>query len=165
SVEYLLKSCDSVHLFYLPGNHDRVTSLFLCRELKAYFRHCERVTVDVSPSTRKYIHWGRNLIGFTHGDGLKGPATLPVVMATERAREWAESSCREWHLGHLHTSRKFVTRDADEHQGVIMRWMSALSGTDSWHHDNAFIGNRRAAEVYLYDKSTGYLGHFVAGAE
>ena len=165
SVDYLLKHCDHVHLFYLPGNHDRVTSLFLCRELSAYFRHCERVTVDCSPVTRKYLHWGRNLIGFTHGDGLRSPQSLPIVMATEKPQEWAASVCREWHLGHLHTSRKFTTKDVDEHAGVAMRWMSALSGSDAWHHDSGYVGNRKAAECYLYDRINGYTGHFVSGGE
>jgi len=164
-IERLISTSSHVHLIYVPGNHDRVTSLFLCRELAAYFRRCGRVTVDCSPSTRKYIHWQKNLIGFTHGDALRSPQSLPVVMATERPREWADSVCREWHLGHLHTSRRFTTKDVNENAGVVMRWMSALSGTDSWHYDSGLVGNRRAAEVYLYSGRRGYTGHFVADGE
>lgn len=164
-VEYLLQHADEVHGLFLPGNHDRLTSYFACRELAAYFRNEPRVSIDCGPTSRKYIHYGRNLIGFTHGDGLRDPKSLPLVMASERPQEWAASVCREWHLGHLHTSKKFSTRDTDEYVGVQMRWMSALSGTDAWHYDNGYVGNRRAAEVYLYDKDLGYKGHFIAGGE
>lgn len=165
AIEYLLNHCDEIEVLYVGGNHDRLTSYFVCRETKAYFRNCERVKVDVSPIMRKRIHWGSNLIAFTHGDGLRDPRSLPTVMATEWPNEWAASTTREWHLGHLHTSKRFVTKDMDEAFGVRMRWLSALSGTDAWHYENGYVGNRRAAEVYVYDNETGYKGHFVAGGE
>lgn len=161
TIEDWLTRADSIEVLHIPGNHDHLTSYFLSRELKSYFRNCPRVKIDADPIVRKYVHWGANLIGYTHGDGLRSPQSLPIVMATERPKEWAESTCREWQLAHLHTSKKFVTKDVDEQCGVVMRWGSSLSGGDAWHHKMGFIGNRRAAEAYIYDRELGNLGHFV----
>ena len=164
AVEDLVSRSDFVDVLYVPGNHDRLTSYFICRELAAYFRHCDRVKVDTDPAPRKYVQWERNFLGYTHGDGAKDPKSLPIIMATEKPRQWAQSTCREWHIGHLHTARKFVTRDMDEHCGVRMRWMSALSGSDAWAHSQGFVNNTQAAEVYLY-RPGGYHGHFIARPE
>ncbi len=164
AIEDLLKRSDFVDVPHVPGNHDRQTSYFICREIAAWFRNCDRVKVDADPIPRKYVLWERNLLGFTHGEGAKDPKSLPIIMATEKPREWAHATCREWHLGHNHTARKFVTRDMDEHCGVRMRWMSALSGSDNWAHHMGYVGNTQAAEVYLY-RPLGYHGHFISRPE
>jgi hypothetical protein len=41
-----------VDVIHVPGNHDRLTSLHLAREIAAWFRSCDRVTVDYSPTDR-----------------------------------------------------------------------------------------------------------------
>jgi hypothetical protein len=155
-----------VDVIYVPGNHDRLSSYHLCRFLSAWFRDTPGVSVDLSPGVRKYRRYGQCLFGFRHGDLLTDSQvpTLPGLMAVESPKDWAESTCREWFLGHRHTSRRFVSRESDELQGVQIRYLSSLSGTDAWHYENGYVGNRRAAEAYLYDLDRGYLGHFVAPA-
>lgn len=149
---------------FVPGNHDRLSSYHLCRFLHAWFRNSAGVSIDLSPSVRKYRRYGQCLFGFRHGDQLSDAQvpTLPGLMAVEAAKEWGETTCREWFLGHRHTSRRFVSRESDELQGVQIRYLSSLSGTDAWHFENGYVGNRRAAEAYLYDETAGYMGHFVA---
>jgi hypothetical protein len=156
-----------VDVIYVPGNHDRLASYHLCRTASAWFRNCERVSVDLSPAVRKYRRYGCNLFGYTHGDRVNGDAgirSLPALMAVESPQDWGQTTCREWKLGHRHTSRRFETRSSDEFQGVQVRWLSSLSGTDAWHFENGFVANRRAAEAYLYDLNHGYSGHSVAYA-
>ncbi len=162
-----LQAIAPVDVIYVAGNHDRLASYHLCRTASAWFRNCERVAVDLSPAVRKYRRYGCNLFGYTHGDRVTGDAgirSLPALMAVESPQDWGATTCREWKLGHRHTSRRFETRSSDEFQGVQVRWLSSLSGTDAWHFENGFVGNRRAAEAYLYDLSQGYSGHFVAHA-
>jgi hypothetical protein len=33
--------------------------------------------------------------------------------------------------------------------------MSSLSGTDSWHHKKGYIGARKSAEAFLWDRENG----------
>ena len=145
---------------WTPGNHDRTLSLCLARIIKAHFRNDSAVTVDVSPAHRKYHRYYATLIGLAHGDEQKH-ASLPIIMAQERRDDWAETTCREWHLGHFHRSKRVDFLPLDTHNGVLVRMLRSLSAVDSWHARMGFVGTQRSAEGYLYNR-TGYVGHFVA---
>lgn len=152
-----------VSVVWVPGNHDPTTSYHLARTVWAWFSKCDRVSVDYSPSPRKYFAWGPVLLGLTHGNEEK-LADLPGLMATERPADWSRASCREWLLGHMHRSRKWQTQDVDSHQGTTVRVLRSLTGTDAWHHRKGYVGERPAAEVYWYGERRGYAGHAVAPA-
>lgn len=159
AIDRLADSCRKVHVVWVPGNHDRLSSYHMAREVAAWFKNDVRVTVDHGPATRKYVRYGRCLIGYTHGDKIK-PQNLPLVMATERPVDWAETTCREWHTGHLHTSKSFETMRCDEHAGVKVRTVPSLCGTDAWHSEKGYIGNSRSAEAFVYDKTYGLIANF-----
>lgn len=162
-VEYLICFAP-VRLVRVPGNHDRLSSWFLCDALSERFRTTDMVTVDTSPASRKYHKYGCNLIGLIHGDKVPGDGikVLPTIMASEKRDVWGEITNPEWHLGHKHTQRKFSTRDMDTMNGVVVRWLASLSATDAWHFDNLYVGNKRAAELFIYDKERGNVGSFTA---
>jgi hypothetical protein len=149
-----------VDLVYVPGNHDYTTSYHLSRTLSAWYRNCNNVKIDISPSKRKYYFWEKTLLGLTHGNHEK-KHDLTGLMALERPLEFSKAECREWLLGHEHRFRQFQTQVGDTHQGVVIRTLRSLSGTDAWHHENGFVGTRQAAETYYYDKNCGYCGHYV----
>ncbi len=151
-----------VTILWVPGNHDPTTSFHLARTLSAWFRKCDRVTVDCGPQPRKYLHWHSTLLGFVHGDEEK-PEELPSVMPTERPAEWAGSTCREWLIGHHHRERKWVSKPTDTHQGVTVRSLMSLSGRDAWHNRRSYF-SRQAAEVYYYERKRGYAGHAIVSA-
>lgn len=161
AVERLMESAP-VSVVWVPGNHDPSTSFHLARTVQAWFRRCERVTVDAGPNPRKYFAWGCNLLGLTHGDQEK-PASLPAIMATERPKEWAASTCREWLLGHMHRSRQWQTQGVDTFEGTTVRVLRSLAGTDSWHHRKGFISgpSQKAAEALFYGKNRGLAGFAV----
>lgn len=150
-----------VEVTWVPGNHDRLASYHLTRTLAAYYRNTDRVDVNLSPAERKYVRYGTNLIGLTHGNEEKH-ASLPAIMATERATDWAETTCHEWLLGHLHKSRKTETVSVDTHDGVTVRILRSLSGTDAWHFRKGYVGSQRAAEALLMGCDSGYSAHFQA---
>jgi hypothetical protein len=164
AVERLMQTAP-VSVVWVPGNHDPTTSFHLARTLQAWFRRCDRVTVDAGPNPRKYFAWGCNLLGLTHGNEEK-PATLPSLMATERPKEWAASTCREWLIGHMHRSRQWQTQGVDTFEGTTVRVLKSLAGTDSWHHRKGYIGNTlsKAAELFIYGKTRGLAGYAVVPA-
>lgn len=158
-----LVTVSPIDICWIPGNHDKVASLHLCRELKAYFHNAKHINVDVSPSTRKYYQYGNTLLGFCHGDN-EPTGKLPIVMATEKPDLWAHTTHHEWHVGHRHHKKKRDWISVDEHNGTVVRILPSLCGTDAWHYEKLYAGSKRSAECYLWDKVKGYTGHFSVGA-
>jgi hypothetical protein len=148
-----------VDVVIVPGNHDRDSMLKMGEVLAAWYRTAERVTVDNAPTLRKYYRWGTCLIGYTHGSEEKHDA-LPLIMANERHEEWAATTCREFHLGHLHTRRATKYTAGDTHGGVTVRILPSLCATDAWHFSKGYVHGPRAMESYLFHRDAGYAAHF-----
>jgi hypothetical protein len=145
-----------VEVKVIPGNHDYERSFYLGDSLEGWFHNNQNVTIDNNPSPRKYSIFGKNLIGFTHGNNEK-VTDLPMIMAQENPVDWAMTHYREFHLGHLHHKKESKFNATNELQGVMIRYMSSLSGTDSWHHKKGYIGARKSAEAFLWDSEKGLL--------
>ena len=154
-----------VQVELVAGNHDRTMAECLCHMVDARFHHTDRVTVNTSPKSRKYVRFGASLIGLTHGDMVKAEK-LPGLMAAEAKRDWADTICHEWIIGHGHRSQKWVTKDTDSQQGTVVRMLRSLTKTDLWHFDSGFINGPDfpAAEVYFYGRDRGYAGHALVPA-
>lgn len=154
-----LAESSPVHVVIVPGNHDRLTAFHLGEVLEAEFKDDPNVVVDNAPTLRKYLRWGSSLLGWTHGSDEKA-ADLPLIMATERPLDWAESIHREWHVGHLHKAKETRYTAGDSFNGVRVRILPSLCAPDAWHVQRGYVGERRAAECYLWQKDTGYWGHY-----
>jgi len=135
----------------VPGNHDQVLSWALQRILLSHYRGSKRVTIDATYTQRKYVRWGKVLLGMTHGD--KARKVLPQLMARERAEDWGQTTYREIHTGHLHEAAAIQTID-----GVITRTAPSLSAPDAWHAGEGFVGSLRAMEAFWYHKGGALLG-------
>lgn len=145
----------------VPGNHDRQSAFSLGRTLRAWFHGNDRVNVDAAPTLRKYHRYGVNLLGYTHGSEEK-PADLPLIMAQECPKDWSETLFREWHIGHLHKMKETRYTAGDSYNGVRVRIIPALTAADAWHVSKGYVGGVRSAEAYLWNRETGYAGHFSA---
>ena len=89
-----------VEVFYVPGNHDKVSSLHAVRYLFAWYKDSDRVKIDPDPRARKYIEYGNNLIGFSHGADEK--SRIYGSMQVEAPEAWGRTKYREFLCGHLH---------------------------------------------------------------
>lgn len=157
-VDYLIRFAP-VEVLWVPGNHDYQSSFMLAKAVEAWFRHCPRVTVDASPRPRKRVHYGVNLIGCTHGSDEK-PHALPGIMAQEWPAEWAASRSREWLVGHQHKTKETHYNTADVHDGVMVRVLPSLAGTDAWHFRRGYVGSRKTSLGLLYSHTAGFTGQF-----
>ncbi len=147
SVTNLSQICP-IDVVIVPGNHDTLSTQYLGYYLQAWFRNNKNVVIDNEPTSRKYYRYGQNLIGFEHGKEVKA-ANLPLIMATERKKDWGETKYRELQIGHWHhESLKEIT-------GVKVRIMPSLCSSDQWHSTKGFIGNIRSAEGLLFHKDNG----------
>lgn len=148
-----------VDIIMIPGNHDFERNFYLGDSLEGWFFNNSNVNVDNSPSPRKYYKYHSVLLGYTHGDEEK-IENLPLIMAQESPINWALTKYREFHLGHYHHKKDIKYQALKEHQGIILRFMGSLSGTDSWHHKKGFISNDRLAEAYLWSREKGLKATF-----
>ena len=61
------------------------------------------------------------------------------------------SKCNvEIHLGHIHTNKKFNQNDFN---GILVRYLPSMCGTDRWHRKNWYYGNQKCGVslIYSYD--------------
>ena len=117
--------------------------------------------MDVEPKPRKYVRYGRVLLGITHGNEEKH-SSLPTIMASECPEHWGQTTTRVWHIGHLHKKKQVHFIGTDTIDGVIVTTLPALCATDAWHHLKGYVNPHRAAEAYIWSKKRGYVGHFSA---
>lgn len=147
-----------VRVVVIPGNHDSMTAFLIGEVLEAEFHDDPRVTVDCSPRRRKYLRYGVNLIGWTHGNEEKHN-DLPLIMAQECPDDWGKALHKEWHVGHLHKSREVRYTAGDSFNGVRVRILPSLCSPDAWHYGKGYVHERRACEAYIWNRTTGYRGH------
>jgi hypothetical protein len=160
-----------VEIIYVPGNHDRSTSYYLCEVLAGYYDSNKHVEIDIRITTghkgRKYRKFGVTLLGYIHGARKDTPKDrdLPLLMATEMPDWWAATIDRAWRLAHLHTKRTSIVPVGDIFNGVRVERIPSLTATDAWHYDNGFTGNRRAAEAWIWSYTDGLIHQFPSYAK
>lgn len=147
-----------VEAILVQGNHDTQSSFYLADALKCIFANNEHIQVDSRPHDRKYKQFGKNMLGLTHGNNVKD-VKLPLIMAQEAPQIWAETTYREWHLGHWHTNKEISTTSGvnafgEEFNGVTVRKLRSLSATDAWHKQKGY-SSLQSATAFLYHKENG----------
>jgi UDP-2,3-diacylglucosamine pyrophosphatase LpxH len=166
SIRDAIKVCSEVapvRVLYVPGNHDRYTSWHLCEMLKHHFAPDKQVIVE-NEETRKFRLWGKNLIGWDHGEKMsldKLAHTMPV----EASSLWSLSVFRYLRVGHFHTKRQIRHLSTNTYEGIQVDVIPSLSSNDAWHYENGYIGNQRAAETAVWDREAGLISTMVVEAK
>lgn len=136
-----------VEVFCVNGNHDFLTSYHAICSLWCYYHNNENVYVNRDTSPRKYIEYGNSLIGFAHGD--KEKKRIEGIMQVEAREAWGRTIYKEFHLGHLHSEQ------VQETNGIIIRNLSSVTGTDLWHHNSGYVGAIKKSQTFVWDKKYG----------
>jgi hypothetical protein len=105
---------------------------------------------------RKYYQYSNNLIGVSHGDGAKMPE-LPLLMANESAKQWADTDYRYFYLGHIHHKDVFKFRSGKDYQGVTVEYLRSPSAADRWHSDNGYQHAKTAIEAFIHSPNEGQV--------
>jgi hypothetical protein len=163
SVVMKCREVAEVEVIWVPGNHDRAQSWYLCEMLRKVFEGDKFVSVDNSPPKRKYREYGVSLIGYDHGESMPLDR-LPLTMANEAPSGWANCTFRHYRVGHYHKKKQLRWVGNDTFQGVDVTILPSLSGTDSWHYIQGYVSNHRAAEAALWNRDSGPVGSFIAEA-
>lgn len=153
-----VKGIAPVELVLMSGNHDRTMGLAALLALEGVYRKDPYVTVNRTRTPRVYVSFGKNLIGFIHGDGVKRTEDIALLMAQEASTHWGACPHRTAYTGHLHHEKT----ETDTAGSVVRRQLPSLAGTDRWHALNGYTGAPKSLPVYLHDKSQGLIGLFHA---
>ena len=176
ALETLLTIAD-VHYVHCPSNHDFFSGFLFADAISCWFRNNKNISFDITPNHRKYVHYGYNLIGMTHGDGAK-EVDLPDLMKTEARQAWAKSKYGYWYCHHIHhkdkkarlghskiqlekdrigvsTINTNLEINTEEHCQI--EYLRSISGTDSWHHRNGYQHSFKAMEGFLHHPKDGQI--------
>lgn len=157
SINYLKQFCIDLHVVYLPGNHDRLSSFHMAHALSKCFDP-EDIQFDVEYAERKVVMYGRNMFAFEHGDVSKKNTAL--VYATEFPLEWGMAKYRTCYTGHFHSKKTTEYVTENEHNGFAIKHLPSLCSTDYWHYHNKYTGSKRQAIMEIHDVSKGKISEF-----
>jgi hypothetical protein len=130
-----LEHHQKVQVITTIGNHDDTGSMFLQAALKHMYQDEPRVDIGCTSSVFQYFEHGKCFFGVHHGHTCKAEK-LPLVMATDRPKEWGNSQFRYFLTGHIHhDSRK-------EYSGCSVESFRTLASKDSYAH----MGGYRAGQ-------------------
>lgn len=153
-----------IKVIMVKGNHDedKITTLgyWLDKFFELYnvTQSNHFVSVDMERKQRKYITFGKNLIGFAHGDKEKNKiAQMPLIMAQENASNWGYTKFRKFYLGDLHHGFEYQFLKAKDYAGVEVEYLRSVGTTDTWHEDFGYIGIPKTAYVQILDSEEGEI--------
>ena len=147
-IDYIVNELECpVETMYIMGNHDSMCSFFANMYLSAWYKDDENVNVDINGMARKYILYGKCLIGLTHGD--KEGKRIYGLMQKEVPELWGKSKYREFITGHVHHET------VDEKDGLKVRTTPAICGIDFWHYASGYVGNLEQLQGFVYNKEKG----------
>lgn len=170
-----------VHLVFNPSNHDYQSGWMLADSVSSWFANHPNVSTkdgSLSIAHRKYIQYGQNLLGFTHGDGAKAN-DLPSLMQYEARAVWGETKFAYWHCHHFHVKDRKVYgkhnyriekdhigvtvlnsgKERDPENSVFVEVVRSPSSSDAWHNKNGHVG-RASVECFLYSENNGQIARF-----
>lgn len=152
SIGYLTRYVKELHVVYIPGNHDRLSSFHIAHALSKSISS-PNIIWDVDYAERKVVTYGNNFFGFEHGDVKTNNSLL--LYATENPEQWGKTKHRTLYTGHLHTKKRIEYITADENTGFAIKILPSLSRTDYWHYHNKFVGNKRSGIIEIHLPDTG----------
>lgn len=159
SVNFIKQFCENLHVVYVPGNHDRLSSYHMAHALsKCFDKEDFSIYFDVEYSERKVVLYGDNFFAFEHGDVTKKNTAL--VYATEFPLCWGHTTYRTCYTGHFHSKKTIEYTTENEHHGFAIKHLPSLCASDYWHYHNKFVGAKRQAIMEIHDIEKGKVSEF-----
>lgn len=160
SINFLKQFCENLHVVYLPGNHDRLSSYHIAHALsKCFDKEDYSIYFDVEYAERKVMVYGHNFFAFEHGDVSKKNTAL--VYATEFPLSWGATKYRTCYTGHFHSKKTIEYTTENEYNGFSIKHLPSLCSTDYWHYHNKYTGSKRQAIMEIHDIEKGKVSEFI----
>ena len=160
-IETLKKEFNKIILKGNPGNHDEKSSFSLFTNLYDLYNMTLDPKVDVQFGYQDLRYttcytFGDNLIVFSHGKNPEGKNLSDKLLAESVKYQYPDEYNKAKNVyvfaGHLHQDSE------SKFDKVTVIRTASLTGIDSWHYGNCYLGQRQGHSVYLIDKNRGYVG-------
>lgn len=152
----LKKYCNTLHIKFVPGNHDRTKGFYLVHALSVYFSNDNHIIFDREATNTKCYTYGNNFIGMHHGD-TKIEA-LPLYFATRYGEQFGKARYREIAVGDKHSKKSWFYRmklGENEDNGVRVFMTPSLSDNSLWEKNNLYDTGIKSGICRIYDKEKG----------
>jgi len=146
----LLREIAPVSIIVIRGNHDLTRAYYMGTVIEAWFKDDKSIAIDNGPEYYKRFKYGKNLIGFTHGDKAMKSGQLPLLMASHWADDWASTKYREWRVGHVHHE------STKEFPGCKVMTLGASSRPSEWGASEGF-DSMTEAKGSIWNKENGKI--------
>ncbi|MCD0159817.1 hypothetical protein IHN63_00700 [Deinococcus sp. 6YEL10] len=145
-----LVAVSHVELCVVPGNHDRLTTLFIGLLLRQVYRNHSRVTFHQVDAPWLFLNYGDNTLMLTHGDGLKNEASIYRVFMTQAREQGVQLGTHlSIYTGHLHTDKQV------DLGGIVHNQIPSITPSDDWHKQHGYVGARQESTAYILDRHHG----------
>lgn len=166
SIDKLSSMFKNVKVVMVFGNHDYDKIHTLSVLLQTLYANNPTIEIIGDRRQRKYIQYGKNLFAFAHGDKEKSKLDkLPLIMATEVPKLWAESKYRKFFCGDLHHGFQYKFHVSQDHPGVTVEFLRSIGCQDTWHVDNGYIGIPKTASSEIWKSDVGRSAYFEVNFE
>jgi hypothetical protein len=146
----------------IPGNHDYQKTFYLGEVLEMKYENDSSVEIDNSPHPRKWHRWGKNLIGFAHGNRKDEGEERLIATAYNEASKHEEVKWVEIHAGDIHhykeihgkSSKTGRDKYAEDINGVILKHLKTLMLNDEWETRSGYH-SQKGAHFFVWNKDHG----------
>lgn len=138
-----LEHHETVKVINIIGNHDDTGAMFLQAALKHMYEEEPRVEIDCTSSVFQYFQHGSSFFGVHHGHTCKADK-LPLVMATDKPKEWGSSKYRYWLTGHIHHDTK------REYSGCTVESFRTIAAKDSYAYSGGYRSEQDSKALVIH---------------
>lgn len=136
-------------------NHAPTKSWYLAQTLACIFEKSNLVTVEHQWIKHKFLEFGLNMIGLTHGDAIK-ENDLQTFMSAVQPEMWGRTKHRYCYVGHWHRGKNTKYKTLEDKPGVEIHFLRSFTGgPDQYHFDNGYIGIPKTAYAHIHHKVEG----------
>ena len=144
----ILSQIAPVEVWNCNSNHDRYTTFGIFQVLNSWYRNNDNVWIDTGTLDRKYIKYGRVLIGIAHDINDK----VAFKTIHNEAKEYiSDCDYLYWFVAHQH---KLTVIDD---YGVEIRRLPTISSNSDWSYGQAYTGTVKKSQSFIVSKEYGII--------
>lgn len=143
------------------GNHAYAAELQLFSALEVYYEALENKNIKLigGKEDRKYYEYYDNSFMLIH-DTRNKVSDLPLLFSVEKPSLFVKKN-KYILSGHLHSKKEHSFVSNNENFGIEHIQCPSLSGTDKWHSDNMYVGNKERMLSLVVCPHKGIINHII----
>ena len=144
----MLSKIAPIEVWNCNSNHDRYTTFGIFQVLNSWYRNSDNVWIDTGTLDRKYIKYGKTLIGIAHDINEK----VAFKTIHNEAKEFiSDCDYLYWFVAHQHK-----TMVIDDY-GVEIRRLPTVSSNSDWSYGQAYTGTVKKSQSFIVSKEYGII--------